>query len=372
MKKLVFVLLGCAIVFGGIFGFLAYKNKMAAEYMANMPIPAIPVTATKATQQNWPRTVPAIGVMEAQHGVDVSTEVAGTVQTILFESGTRVGKGDLLVQLDAEVEQAELRSVQAQLDLAQNDVRRARALAPNKTISISALDKAESDAKVAAAAVGRLTAVIAKKTIVAPFDGMLGIRRINLGQYLDPGTPIVNLQDLSAMLVNFGVSQKVLSDLHVGQPIRMATDSYPSRIFDGKVTTIAPLIDDKTGMVAIQGRFENADGALRPGMYARLDIVLPDMQQTTIVPQTAISYSLYGNAVYVIKRGKNDKGEETSTVERAMVETGTRRGNWVIVTKGISPGDEIVTSGQLKLTNGAHVTVTADEVLTPPQTLPLE
>ena len=130
MKKLVFVLLGCAIVFGGIFGFLAYKNKMAAEYMANMPIPAIPVTATKATQQNWPRTVPAIGVMEAQHGVDVSTEVAGTVQTILFESGTRVAKGDLLVQLDAEVEQAELRSVQAQLELAQSDVRRARALAP--------------------------------------------------------------------------------------------------------------------------------------------------------------------------------------------------------------------------------------------------
>jgi membrane fusion protein (multidrug efflux system) len=372
MKKLVLMLLGCLLVFGGIFGFLAYKDKKAAEFLASMPVPAIPVTATKASQQNWPRTVPAIGVMEAQHGVDVSAEVAGTVQNILFKSGDRVAKGDLLVQLDSEVEQAELRSVQAQLDLAQSDVRRARALAPNKTISVSALDKAESDAKVAAAAVGRLTAVIAKKTITAPFDGMLGIRRVNLGQYIDPGTPIVNLQDLSAMLINFGVSQKVLSDLRVGQPIRMTTDSYPGRVFDGEITTIAPLIDDKTGMVAIQGRFENADGSLRPGMYARLDVILPDLQQTTIVPQTAISYSLYGNAVYVVKRGKDDKGAETATVERVMVETGTRRGNWVIVTKGISAGDEIVTSGQLKLNNGAHVTVTADEVLTPPQTLPLE
>lgn len=372
MKKLVFVLVGCAVIFGGVFGAIAFKDHMTAEFFANMPVAAVPVTATKSTQQNWSRTVPAIGVMEAQHGVNVSAEVAGTVQQILFDSGNKVAKGDVLVRLDADVEQAELRSAQAQLDLAQNDVGRARALAPNKTISISSLDKAESDAKVAIASVNRLSATIAKKTINAPFDGVLGIRQINLGQYLDPGTPIVNLQDLTAMLVNFSVSQKVLSDLTLGQPLRMTTDTYPGRVFDGEITTIAPLIDDRTGMVNVQGRFQNADRSLRPGMYARLDVMLPDLQQVVIVPQTAISYSLYGNAVYVITRKKNDKGEDIATVERVLIETGIRRGGWVIVDKGLQAGAEIVTSGQLKLHNGALVAVTEDKTLTPPTTLPLE
>ncbi len=372
MKKLIFVLLGCAIVFGGVFGMIAYKNRMADQFLANMPVPTIPVTAAKAAAQNWSRTVPAIGVMEAPHGVDVSAEVPGTIQEILFRSGDKVAKGDVLIRLDSDVEQAELRSAQAQLDLAQNDVRRARALAPNKTISMSALDKAESDAKVAIAAVNRLTAMIGKKTITAPFDGVLGIRKVNLGQYLEAGTPIVNLQDLSSMLVNFSVSQKALPDLSIGQKLRMTTDTYPGRVFDGEISTIAPLIDDKTGMVAVQGRFENADRSLRPGMYARLDVVLPDLQQVVIVPQTAISYSLYGNAIYVVKRAKDEKGEETLTVERLLVETGSRRGGWVIVTKGLNPNEEIVTSGQLKLHNGAHVTISEEAALTPPDTLPLE
>jgi len=168
MKKLVFVLVGCAVIFGGVFGAIAFKDHMTAEFFANMPVAAVPVTATKSTQQNWSRTVPAIGVMEAQHGVNVSAEVAGTVQQILFDSGNKVAKGDVLVRLDADVEQAELRSAQAQLDLAQNDVGRARALAPNKTISISSLDKAESDAKVAIASVNRLSATIAKKNHQCP------------------------------------------------------------------------------------------------------------------------------------------------------------------------------------------------------------
>lgn len=372
MKKLIFVLLGCALVFGGVFGFISFKNHMVAQFFANMPKPSVPVTATRASEQNWEQTVTSIGVLEALHGVDISSEVGGTVQQILFESGQTVVKGQPLVRLDSDVEQAELHSAQAQLDLAQNDVVRARALAPNKTISVSALDKAESDAKVAAAAVGRLNATIAKKTINAPFDGVLGIRRINIGQYLDPGTPIVNSQDLSAMLVNFGVSQKDLPNLTVGQEIRMAVDTYPGRLFSGKITTIAPLINDKTGMIPIQGRFENADRSLRPGMYARLDVILPSLQHVVIVPQTAISYSLYGNAVFVVKHGKDDKGADIATVNRALVETGARRGGWIIINKGINAGDEIVTSGQLKLDAGTQVSVTPDQALTPPQTLPLE
>jgi membrane fusion protein (multidrug efflux system) len=166
----------------------------------------------------------------------------------------------------------------------------------------------------------------------------------------------------------------------VGQEIRMTVDTYPGRTFSGKITTIAPLIDDKTGMIFVQGRFENADRSLRPGMYARLDVILPDLQQVVIVPQSAISYSLYGNAVYVVKRSKDDKGNEQKddkgnalgSVERVLVETGARRGGWIILAKGIKAGDEIVTSGQLKLDVGAHVSVTADQALTPPDTLPLE
>lgn len=372
MKKLIYVLLGCALVFGGVFGFIAFKNRMVAQYFANMPKPTIPVTATKASEQKWERTVSSIGVLEALHGVDISSEVGGTVQQVLFDSGQNVIKGEPLVGLDSDVEQADLRSAQAQLELAQSDAGRARALAPNKTISVSSLDKAESDAKVAAAAVGRLNATIAKKTINAPFDGVLGIRLINIGQYLDPGTPIVNIQDLSAMLVNFGVSQKDLPNLTIGQEIRMTVDTYPGRVFSGKITTIAPLINDKTGMIPIQGRFENADRSLRPGMYAKLDVILPSLQHVVIVPQSAISYSLYGNAVFVIKRDKDQKGQEVATVNRALVETGARRGGWIIINTGINPGDEIVTSGQLRLDIGTQVTVTPDEALTPPQTLPLE
>ena len=372
MKKLIFVLLGCAIVFGGVFGFIAFKNHMIAQYLTNMPKPSIPVTATKASEQNWTRSVASIGVLEALHGVDISSEVPGTVQQILFESGQQVVKGAPLVKLDADVEQADLRSAQAQLDLAQSDAVRARALAPNKTISVSSLDKAESDAKVSAAAVGRLNATIAKKTINAPFDGVLGIRKINIGQFVDAGMPFVNVQDLSAMLVNFGVSQKDLPNLTVGQEIRMTVDTYPGRAFSGKINTIAPLIDEKTGMIAVQGRFENADRSLRPGMYARLDVILPDLQHVVIVPQSAISYSLYGNAVFIIKHSKDAKGNDVATVDRSLVETGARRGGWVIISKGAAAGDEVITSGQLKLDIGTHVTVTPDQALTPPETLPLE
>ncbi|HVI90770.1 MAG TPA: efflux RND transporter periplasmic adaptor subunit [Dongiaceae bacterium] len=372
MKKLIFVLLGCALVFGGIFGFITFKNHMIAQYFATMKRPPVPVTAARASEQGWSRTVTAIGVLEAIHGVDISPEVSGGVEQILFDSGQQVTKGDPLVKLDSDVEQAELRSAQAQLDLADSESRRAQALAPNKTISVSALDKAESEAKVALAAVGRLNALIAKKTINAPFSGILGIRRVNLGQYVDAGTAMVNIQDLSSMLVNFGVSQKDLPNLKVGQEIRMSVDTYPGRNFSGKITTIAPLISDKTGMIAVQGTFENTDRTLRPGMYARLDVILPDLQHVVIVPQPAISYSLYGNAVYLVKRTKDDKGQDQTTVDRVIVETGTRRNGWIIVSKGLKAGDEIVTSGQLKLDNGAHVEVTQDQALTPPNTLPLE
>jgi membrane fusion protein (multidrug efflux system) len=372
MKKLIFVVLGCAIVFGGVFGFISFKNHMMAQFFANMPRPSIPVTATKASEQSWARSVSSIGVLEALQGVDVSSEVSGMVQQIMFESGQQVLKGEPLVKLDSDVEQADLRSAQAQLDLAMSDAGRARALAPNKTISVSTLDKAESDAKVTAAAVGRLNATIAKKTINAPFDGVLGIRKINIGQYVDAGMPFVNVQDLSAMLVDFGVSQKDLPNLTLGQEIRMTVDTYPGRTFSGKITTIAPLIDNKTGMIAIQGRFENADRSLRPGMYARLDVILPELQHVVIVPQSAISYSLYGNAVFVIKHSNDSKGKDETTVDRTLVETGARRGGWIIIAKGVNAGDEIVTSGQLKLDIGALVSVTQDQALTPPETLPLE
>lgn len=372
MKKLVFVLLGCALIFGGIFGVINYNQRMAAQNMANMPRPSIPVTATKASEQNWARSVAAIGVLEALHGVDISSEVPGTVQQILFDSGQHVLKGEPLVKLDSDVEEADLRSAQAQLDLAQSDAVRARALAPNKTISISSLDKAESDAKVGAAAVGRLNATIAKKTINAPFDGVLGIRKINIGQYVNAGMAFVNIQDLSAMLVNFGVSQKDLPSLTIGQEIHMTVDTYPGRIFSGKITTVAPLIDNKTGMIAVQGRFENSDRSLRPGMYARLDVILPALERVVIVPQSAVSYSLYGNAVFVIKHDKDAKGNDIATVQRNLIEVGARRGGWIIIAKGVNAGDEIVTSGQLKLDVGTQVSVTPDNALTPPETLPLE
>lgn len=370
--KMLFMLIGSTLVFGGVFYKVFANFEAMAQQMAAMPVPVVNVTATPAEAQEWGVEVPAIGVLEANRGVDINSSVPGLVQQIRFESGQSVTQGQPLVQLDADVERSNLAKAQASLKLARADLARGETLLSTNNISKATLDQRQSEYDVAAAEVASLAAQIEKKTINAPFDGKLGIRKINVGQYLEAGVAIVNIQDLSVMLVNFSVSQKELSDLRVGQEIRMATDAYPVREFVGEISAIEPLINQQTGMVEVQGRFDNAEGLLRPGMFAKLAIQLPARMQVVTVPQTAISYSLYGDFVYVTKAGKSEQGEDIVTVERRIITSGERRNGRVIIEEGVAAGESIVTSGQLKLDNGTRVAIVEDKTLSLPDQTPLE
>jgi membrane fusion protein (multidrug efflux system) len=370
--KMLFMLIGSAVIFGGVFFkiFSGFAAMQAA--MANMPVPVVNVTAQPAAEADWGVEVSAIGVLEANRGVDVTTSVSGLVQQIKFESGETVGQGQVLVQLDADVERANLASAQASLKLAKADLERGQSLRSTDNISKATLEQRQSQYEVASAEVAALSAQIEKKVITAPFNGVLGIRKVNVGQFLDPGNAIVNIQDLSKMLVNFSVSQKELSDLKVGQAVRMMTDAYPITTFEGKVTAIEPLVNQQTGMVEVQGTFDNADGLLRPGMFAKLAVQLPSRMHVVIVPQSAISYSLYGDFVYVAKEGKSEQGEAITTVERRIVKTGERRNGQIIVEDNLKAGEIVVTSGQIKLDSGTRVAIAKENTLALPEQVPVE
>lgn len=372
--KMLFMLIGSTIVFGGVFGAINFKNKAIAEYLANMfaSQPAVNVTAAAAEQQDWAVQVPAIGVLEANRGVDINSSVTGLIQQILFESGETVKQGQTLLRLDADVERSNLQSAQASLKLAKANLARGESLRTSDNISKATLEQRQSEYEVASAEVSALVAQIEKKVISAPFDGVLGIRKVNVGGYLDVGKAIVNIQDLSVMLINFSVSQRELSSLKVGQEIDMTTDAYPLATFKGEISTIAPLVNQETGMVEVQGRFDNSHGQLRPGMFAKLNVLLPARKQVIVVPQTAISYSLYGDNIYIIKTTKDDKGQETNLVERKIVKTGERRNGFIIIEEGIAAGDKIVTSGQLKLDNGSKVAISDVNPLATPAEIPTE
>lgn len=358
-KKRLFIMLAVsAIVFGGVLGFVQFKNHMMKQYFANMPQPTVAVTAEAATSDQWRATVPAVGTLQAVNGVDISAAVSGLVKEIGFQSGQAVRKGQLLLRLDADVEQSDLRSAQADAELSRLQANRQRLLLKSEAVSQSALDKAEAEMKVREAKVAATRALIEKKTVLAPFDGVLGMRRIDLGQYVQPGQAIVNLQDLSLMLAEFSVSQKDLSSLNVGEAIRMTTDAWPARVFDGQIQAIEPKVDNRTGMIQVQGRFPNPDGALRPGMFAKIEILRPATAQVVTVPVSAVSYNLHGDSVFLVKDGT--AGKEAL---RAFVTLGERREGRVAVLKGVVPGDLVVTSGQVKLETGAKVELRTDDPL---------
>lgn len=369
MKKMILMLLAAAVVFGGIFGFIAFRDSMIADYFANMPKPVIAVVAQPAAERDWEAVVPAVGILQAQRGVEVNSAVAGIVQDIRFVSGQRVRRGDVLVRLDADVEISDKRSAEAELALARTSAGRARTLAQSRNIAEASVERAEADLQVRAARVAALEAMIQKRTIGAPFDGVLGIRLVNIGQYLDPGQPIVSIQDLSVVLCDFTVSQKDLPRLAIGQEVRLTTDAYPGHVFTGTLSAIEPAVAKDSGMVLVQARIPNSDEKLRPGMFAKVAVALDGSGTVVAVPQTAISYSLYGDSVFVVRDGG---GEAEKTVERVVVSSGERRGGEVAIVAGVKPGDLVVTAGQLKLDNGTQVSLSGGQPLTPPAVLPKE
>lgn len=362
-KRLVVMLVGSGLIFGGVFGFVQFRNHMIKQFFATMAKPVVSVTTARAEAGEWRSVVPAVGTLQAVNGVDISGSISGLVKDIGFQSGQDVRRGQVLLRLDTDVEVGDLHSAEAELALARVTYDRNVALLRTDAVSRSALDKAEAELKVKAAKVNSLQAQIGKKIVTAPFDGVLGVRKVDLGQYLQPGQAIVNLQDLSQMLCDFTVSQKDLAAVTVGQIVRISTDAWPGQGFEGAIAAVEPQVDAKTGMVGVQARFPNPDRRLRPGMFARIEVARAESERVVTVPSSAVSYNLHGDAVFVVRDGKDADGKAQLKAERAVVELGDRRDGQVVVRRGIVAGDVVVTSGQVKLENGSLVQIAAEDPL---------
>lgn len=358
------IMLGVVLVV--VLALAAYKGFSIYQQiqMFTAPQPAISVSAALAEEKAWQSRLPAIGTLKAFQGVDLTVEVSGTVRDMLFRSGEKVSQGQPLIQMDSAVEQASLATSEAELKLARVEFERGQNLVKRQAISKSEFDRLASELQKADASVAQLKAMLAKKRINAPFAGTIGIRQVDVGDFLSSGTVIATLQDLSTLFVDFYLPEQAVPQLAIGQRVRISVAAYPGEVFEGEIGAINPKVEESTRNLQVRAMLPNPDNKLLPGMFANLEVLLPGEKTQVVVPETAITYTLYGNSVYVIDEKKDDKGQAQLVVERRFVETGERRDGIVLVLKGLEAGEQVVTAGQLKLDNGAHVVVADDSSLT--------
>lgn len=352
-------------VIGGI-GYYKYSTIMkAAAAHGQMQMPPVTVSAMEAKKEVWRPSYQAIGSVEAVQGVTLSTEVSGRVTEILFDSGATIKAGTPLVKLDSSTEEADWKRLEADADLKEVQLTRARELLQKRANSQADLDTAEAEMKKADAAAASVRATIEKKTIRAPFDGQLGIRQVNLGQQLETGAPIVWIQTVDPIYVNFALPQQRLGSITNGQKVKVSSDAYPDTPFEGTLTTVNPKVDDTTRNVRLQASLENHEGKLRPGMYVSVQLDLPGESELVTIPITAVSYNPYGNFVYLLSEVKDEKtGQAHLEAKNTPVKLGDRRGDQVAVLSGVEPGQTVVTSGQIKIHPGSHIMV--NNAITPP------
>lgn len=352
------VVLATAAALAG--GTIYWKSKAAAPG-GGWSMPPAKVAVAPAVQADFPVALAGIGSLEATRQVMVAAEADGRVAQILFTPGEAVKAGQLLVQLNDAPEQGELARLQAQARNARALLDRTRRLVPLQAATREQLDQVVADHEQAAADVRRVQALIDQKRIKAPFDGVLGVRRVNLGQFARAGDPLVSLTDASSLYANLTLPEQALGVLRVGQPVAVTVDAHAGREFPGKVTTVEPQVDPGTRTVRVQALLTNPDGALSAGMYAQGRIGLPDRPDVITVPETAVSYSAYGDSVYVVT--PPEAGAAAPTVRQAYVKTGERLRGRVVVTEGLKAGDRVVTSGQPRLHNGAAVEILPDDTV---------
>lgn len=358
MAKRMVVMLTLTLLFVGALGFVKFKQiQTAIAQGAAFQPPPEAVTTITAAQEHWPTTVNAIGTVAAVRGVTVSADLPGIVDQILFESGDAVREGQVLAVLDTRQEQAQMAAAEAQRVLAHLNFNRMQELLDQRVISKAEYDSATAASHQAEARVGEIRAAIERKTIRAPFSGVLGIRQINRGQYLAGGDPVVPLQALNPVYVNFGVPQQAIGQVRVGRSIRITTENSDSLALDGRVTAIDSVVDQTTRNVQVQATLANPGGRLQPGMFVQAELVVGASQSVVALPASAISYAPYGDSVFVVAEMKDDKGHAYHGVRQQFVKLGPARGDQVAVVSGVAPGDEIVTSGVFKLRNGAAVQV---------------
>ncbi len=370
LRRMLFMIGVVVLVVAALAG-LKYQSitKQIAQFSA--PKPAISVSAANSEQVQWQNRLPAIGTLKALQGIDLTVESSGTVQDVLFRSGEKVSLHQPIIQLDSDVESATLATSQAERDLAQVEFDRARSLLTRQALSKSEYDRLAAELLKANTRVAQLKAIMAKKRILAPFAGTIGIRQVDVGDFVSSGTIIATLQDVSSLYVDFFLPEQSVPQLKLGQRVRFSVAAFPNQSFEGEINAINPKVEDSTRNVQVRAILSNPESKLLPGMFANLEVLLPSEDARVVVPETALTYTLYGNSVYVIGNKKDDKGVEEKddkgqpvlVVERRFVETGERRDGKVIVLKGLKAGENVVTAGQLKLDNGSHVAVVTDDAL---------
>ena len=371
-RRMIIMLLLVAVVFGGIFGMQYMGKKGMEQYFDNMPVPPAAITTARAITQDWQSQLESPGSVIAVQGTTVTSESGGIVTAINFESGQSVKKGDLLLSLDSASDRADLQRLQAQSELAELNRKRREKLLSLEAISKSDFDAATSESSAAKAAVDSQRAKLAHKDIRAPFAGQLGIRQVNLGEYLSPGGAIVTLQTLDPVDVDFDLPEQRVGQVQPGFKVSVVTEAYPDKKFEGQILAVEPLVESATRNFKVRARVPNPELALRPGQFGKVLLDLPLSQKMIVVPRTAIDYSAYGNAVFVVSKKKVDPnapkvepqpGSPPPTdleVAQRFVKTGAVRGDYVAITEGLKEGEEIATSGLLKLRNGQPVIINND------------
>jgi membrane fusion protein, multidrug efflux system len=355
-KRMILMLALVAIVVAGL-GFTKYRQIQTAVHASAFQPPPEAVTTVVARQEKWPTTLNVIGTMQAVQGVTVSADLPGTVDRIAFESGNSVKAGDVLVELDTRQERAQLAAAEAQHDLAIVNFNRTQELVKQGVIARLEFDNVTAQQKSTEAQVGEIRATIARKTIRAPFTGILGIRQVNLGQYLSAGEAIVPLQSLDPIYVNFGVPQDAAAKIRVGSMLRVTSNDAAGMEFSGRVTAIDAVESEATRNIQVQATLANPRGRLRPGMFVQVAAVTGADRPVIALPTTAINYAPYGNSVYVVTDMKDPSGKTYRGVRQQFVKLEGSRGDQVAVVSGVNPGDEVVSSGVFKLRNGAAVQV---------------
>lgn len=352
------VILGVIALFLVIAGIKAMQFATMIKAGKAMVMPPTTVTSVKVEKADWVPMLTAVGSISPVQGATISAELAGKVDKIGFQSGTPVKQGDMLIEIDASSEQAQLRSAQADLELAKADFERAQGLAKGNVISKAEIDSAAAKFAQKKAEVENMQSTIDKKLIRAPFDGIAGIREVNVGQMVPVGQKLLTLQALDQVFVDFSLPQQQLGDIKVAYPVKVTTDAIQGREFEGRLTAVNSAIDTATRSVSLQATLENADHALRAGMFARVKVILPEQKPTLFIPTTAVLYAPFGNSVYIIEKKKDEKtGKDSLALRQQFVRTGETRGDFVAVTDGLKEGEEIVSTGVFKMRNGMDVAV---------------
>jgi len=365
--RMTLMLIAALVVFGGVFAIKAVIGAQTNKFFDNMPQPAAAVSSAAAKTERWSDDSEAVGTLVAVNGTDVTTESGGVVRSIEFEAGQPVKAGAVLVRLNTDNEQATLKSLETSARLAKVQADRWQQLGKDKLVSLDEVQQRVAAAASAQAQADAQRALIAQKTIRAPFSGELGIRRVNLGQFVSPGEPIVSLQQLDPIYVDFTLPEQRMDKLKPGILVRATVDALPGQVFEGRVTAVEPRVDPNTRNFTAQATLDNPDGLLRPGAFARVGFALGGEREVVVIPQTAVSFNPYGNAVFVISKTKRKEGEtdmqgqpltgDKFIVTQRFIKTGATRGDLIAVTDGLKPGEEVATSGLLKLRNDAEVTI---------------